>query len=504
MAVLQRILTHKMLFGLALVSLLVIAAALWPTLMSLHYRWAAMDEAYSHGYLIVLAVIYTIYNRWRHGDNDSNRAASPSLLALPLIFGASFVWFVGFAVQVQLLQQIVVPALIWLWIVAVIGWRGGYIFLAPMLSLYLVIPLWGFLVDPLRLLAVWVVQKGLDVLSITALIDGFRIYLPSGVMEVANGCSGLNYVLVSMVLGSYYSYMSFQSLRRRAAILVLAIVVAVIGNWARVFALVLIGHYTEMQSSLVYNHGTFGWLMYGGFLIVFFLIARRFEQVGPQPVVAATKSGETTTEMHSGPSVRAGIAATLLVIALPVWAQWQASQVQEFNQELLAPLSGHDAIVMDSGVGFWLADYSDYEHVSYRKAGIPGRNYELTILTYLNQSQGRELIYYKNRLAEESRLMKMPPLLLESGIKFNQSIVTTNKGKRIVWWSYWVGNNLTTSKVMAKVLQLPALLSGNSQASLVTISTPCRSMRCKDELAGLSAQQGHQSLLQDIGGSLRF
>ena len=113
-------------------------------------------------------------------------------------------------------------------------------------------------------------------MAIPALIDGYRIVLPSGTLVVADGCAGLNYLLVSLVIGSYFAYISYSRWRYRLLVCLLAVLTALIGNWVRVFALVLIGYYSEMESSLVYNHGFFGWVVFAVFIILYFFLVVRF------------------------------------------------------------------------------------------------------------------------------------------------------------------------------------------------------------------------------------
>ena len=77
------------------------------------------------------------------------------------------------------------------WVLVVMGWRSAW-YLAPTLSLlYLAIPLWDFLLLPLREATIGFVGAILDLLAIPALIDGFNISLPAGMLVVAGGCASV-------------------------------------------------------------------------------------------------------------------------------------------------------------------------------------------------------------------------------------------------------------------------------------------------------------------------
>ena len=138
----------------------------------------------------------------------------PSMLAMLALPLGSLVWLAAEVVQVQVGQQLAVLALVFVWAVAVMGLAMIRHLLPVYLLMLLAIPIWDFLIDPLRIITVVIVQNSLEWLEIPALIDGFFITLPVGRFVVEGGCSGLNYMLTSLTLGLVYSMRYLNRMRR--------------------------------------------------------------------------------------------------------------------------------------------------------------------------------------------------------------------------------------------------------------------------------------------------
>ena len=125
-------------------------------------------------------------------------------------------------------------------------------------------------------------------------------------------------------------------------------------------------------------------------------------------------------------------------------------------------------------------------------------------MTYRQQTQGKELVYYENKLADERFVKHLPKLTIDSGLSFNQSIAKAATGTRLVWWGYKVGEYYTMSPLLAKALQLPALLAGKPEASLIALSTACTSIGCVDELSPTNIDDIHLLQLQHVATGLHL
>lgn len=498
--------SNRIILGISVLSFAAIAASYWPTLYVMHVSWTRYNEAYSHGYLVAAIVIYAIVKESLQLGFVEKRPYSSILFAFVISIG----WVAGYATQVQLLQQVLLPAIIGVWLLSVFGWQQIIRYVPPLLFIYLVIPLWGGLTDPLRQMTVNVVQFGLNFLDIPALIEGYRVTLPSGIMVVADGCSGLNYLLVSMVIGAYFAFTSLSLWQHRLLIVLLAIVIALVGNWTRVFLLVLVGHYSEMQHPLIHDHGFFGWLVFGCFLVGFFVIGSILIRKTPDREISAGNFGREDAKNRSienGRNSRTTVVSITLVtvalVAAPLWARTISSTVHlDRDGEMSIP--GFAVSPANTTAGFWLPKYKGFDEIVFATSRTHQRSYELVVVIYRQQTQGKELVYYENKLADEHVVKHLPKLTIDSGLSFNQSVVKAATGARLVWWGYKVGDNYTTSPLLAKALQLSALLAGKPKASLIALSTACTSIGCADELSPTSIDNIHLLQLQHVATGLHL
>lgn len=444
----------------------------WPTVLTLHERWVQWSQTFSHGYLLLAVASYLI---WRARDDLGGRWRHTAWWALPFLLGASFFWFAGFATQLTIAQQVALPAILWLWAVVALGWAAGWKLLLPTAILYFGIPLWDVLVEPLQALTVAVCESLLRWLGVPAYVTGFYIELPSGMFEVAGGCSGLNYLLVGLVIGVLHAYLNIERWRHRIAAVALVAALALLSNWIRVFALVLIGYHTEMQSDLIADHDGFGWLVFAGSLVVFFLLSRWLFEAPAAAQPAAERSASPMS--WSAAAGRAWI-ASLLVVALPLAAQWYDGRLKATPQAGLAPFG----LPQQRDQPDWLPDYKGFDTQQVWQGYVAGRSAEVVAMTWHTQERDRKLIYYSNRLAEEGDLIATPAPLRGKAFDLNRSVIRDGASRRLVWWFYLIGDQTATGSLESKIKQLPAWLTGNPRAALVTLSVRCGSKGCEREL----------------------
>ena len=452
-------------------ALVAVLAVQWPVWLSLSKRWSH-GEGYTHGYLVVAIAIYLVYRSW-----PQLRAvpAAPSWLGLALLVPTAVVAFAGEAVQVQALQFLALPATLWLWAVAAFGWRVGALLLVPVGVLYYAVPLWDMFTDPLRELTVLVTQSFLDLFRIPAYIDGFYIQVPVGTFLVAGGCSGLNSLVIALLVGTLQAYLAPVEWWRRALMVIIAAALGLASNWLRVTALVIIGYHTEMRSELVADHVAFGWWVFAGALAIFFAVSLWLERGGINRAPAPHVPRPSARKMPARAAWFAA-AAALVVVLLPGWSMLRAEVAADAPARGLAAPAAWSAIEAGG-----LPDYRGYDLSQSWQLDVEGRRFELLALTYWQQAQGKELIYYANRMADEDHTLQAGVLPLANGVRVNRELIRTGAGPRIVWWYYLIDGEAASSDWQGKLLQLKAALKGDRRAALVALSSPCRAADCQGD-----------------------
>lgn len=463
----------KKLIALVSTSILLIVwtAINWSALLSLHLRWTRVDEPYAIGYPVVIIILWQLYQ---------NRQALlrcvplPSAAAMLLFWIAMAIALLARLVQFQLLQQMLVPISLWLLVVTLGGWRLGRLLMFPFLLIYLAIPLWDILVVPLRVLTVAVTQWALDLARVSAAVHGYRIALRDGTIIVEDGCSGLNLLLSAAVVGAVQFHLMAQGLLRRSLVIVLAVAIGVLDNWIRVVIIVLVGHFSHMQSSLVYHHGNFGWTVFAVSLLPFFVVAHWLER-GEHHERASRRESESYAVPSSSVASLGAIAAFGAMVLLA--ATISLEQRKGESVELPMPPSSFN-IQPD-----WLPHYSGFDQLQVWRTSVGNEKYDVLVLTYFQQTNDKKLIYFGNRIADEQHTLDSSTTAVSDSLKINQTIIDAG-GSRIVWWFYLINKHMVADGVSAKWHQLQGLLQGDRRASLVTISARCAVADCSDVLRG--------------------
>jgi exosortase/archaeosortase family protein len=106
--------------------------------------------------------------------------------------------------------------------------------------------------------------------NIPVFVEQQFVHIPSGIFEIADGCSGLRYLLTSLAISSLYIYLYLRSTKNMIIFAFFAIFGALLTNWIRIVILIVIGHQTEMTSDLMTDHNMFGWYIYVPFMLLLF------------------------------------------------------------------------------------------------------------------------------------------------------------------------------------------------------------------------------------------
>lgn len=460
----------------------------WPALVGLHKRWWTFGETYEIGYPLLLIALYSIATQW---PRLRTLPIAPSWLGCALFLLALLASCAARLAQLLVIQQLMVPVSLWCGLLAVLGWRLALPLLLPCALLLGGVPIWDFLVDPLRIVTVWVSEFLLRLIRIPSFVEGYSIVLPSGVLLVAEACSGLNLLLAALVLSVLQAALGLRSPWRRVLLVAAGAAIGIVDNWIRVFILIVIAHYSDMRNPLVNDHIGFGWGLFAVSLIPLFLIARALER----GETGVTRQSTLAPAPASAPAGSVFAAAFLVLAAFGLSAytarleRHTVSAVQQF-----APPAG--ALPASNG---WLPQYSGYDLAQTWRLPGAQRVYDLAVLLYREQRHGKKLIYYANHIADPATVRATARTTLASGQVVNRTVIG-GSAPRAVWWYYRVDNTATASAPQAKWLQFRASLKGDSSAALVTLSVQCRDRDCAGDV--LQTESGG-AMLQDLDPSLR-
>ncbi|MDF1819150.1 MAG: exosortase [Immundisolibacteraceae bacterium] len=240
--------------------------------------WWSSHEA-SQGLLILPVAVYLVFRQLARRPDGQ---LQPSLASVILFILASGVMHIGRLVNVQLVEFSAIVVAFSVIPLALYGVRntdqhGARESYFPALYGLLALPVWDFSNYLFQLASLKVTELFLGLSPIPHYVEGFRIELASGVFLVDAGCSGLRYMVSAVAISLLYAYLYFRTWGARVVCVGSLLSLALLGNWLRIILIVLIGYVTDMQSPLVNDHATFGWIIFAVLLVVWMVAMRKLE-----------------------------------------------------------------------------------------------------------------------------------------------------------------------------------------------------------------------------------
>lgn len=259
------------------------------------------SKTFNHCLVIPLISGWLIYERRR---DVQTLLPQPSLLGIALLALAALLLLFSELAGVAALGHFALVLSLQALVLAVLGKEITRRLLFPLLYLWFAVPFGEFLVPQLQDvtadMAVWLLR----LFDIPVFRDGHFIALPNGDFLVEEACSGINYLIASLALGTLYAYLQYRSYYRRSAFILLSIIVPIVANGIRAFGIILTAHLTNNEYAVGVDHLIYGWIFFGVVMFLLFLLGRSFTDGGP---LAA----------GSAPAPAAGRARPLLLVAVP-------------------------------------------------------------------------------------------------------------------------------------------------------------------------------------------
>jgi exosortase/archaeosortase family protein len=158
----------------------------------------------------------------------------------------------------------------------------------PLLFLYFAVPIGEFALPTLMEWTADFTVAALRLTGIPVYREGLQFVIPSGNWSVVEGCSGVRYMMASVMVGSLFAYLNYQSMRKRLLFLGVSILVPLIANWLRAYMIVMLGHLSNNRIATGVDHLVYGWVFFGVVITVMFMIGSRWAEPDRERVTAGT------------------------------------------------------------------------------------------------------------------------------------------------------------------------------------------------------------------------
>ena len=420
-------------------------AVTYDATLSMIVLWITTDT-YMHGSLVLpLAFIMAKHKPW------PAQPAKP-LHWVPSVFvllaWASMI-IVGKLSMLNVVQQIALLSVIPVTVLLCYGHLVAWHYRAPLILLFFAVPVGDFMIPFLQSItadmAVWMLQMT----GVSVLRNGWYISIPAADFRVAEACSGINFLISTFTVAVFYAFTYMDKIGKRVAFIVMGLLVPIAANGLRVYLIIMIAHWGNVEAATGFDHLVYGWIFFAVILIALFVLGRRWQDP-PQSVE------EGGVMMNALPlTVRSGSRILMIFFTLVVVYALYVGQTLR-----------HDALPHIEPQGVKMKDgdrlspqFPSADFVSVKK--VPeGFQYHVY---YRDESPDKKLIGYQNRWfdgkiwsIDTSRKIKT-----DSGIPLSEWTLTTLSGKEMkLIFSYCVGGKWNNEKISVKMAQVSSRLLG--------------------------------------------
>jgi exosortase A len=411
-----------------------------PILITL-WRHGFDDGTYSHAFIIPFISLYLYYELAQSGKLRFREkfAVLPTILLLL----SCYLLFITTNAQISVGYW---GALLAVFITSVtMLYRFNWYIVFPAAFLIFIFPFWGVLVPLLQNISIAAVTYMMSFTGVPTYVEAEFVTIPAGVFEIADGCSGLRYMIVSLAIGSIFIFLNIRDTKRAALFLSLTILGALLTNWIRITALILIGEYSNMESSLMEDHNTFGWYLYVPFMILLFIWGNKLSDIN----INNSKAEPSNTNTNKIDNKRIIL---LLVMSLSL----SSTFIRSYSENTAAKIT--DKTIVSP----YFPLVNNYSDVVSIKTGILNSKNIYNIYYFNGNDLDGKPTFFGNKLIPKGWVV------LEQ--KTNQHeqlfIITDNINRAILSISFEINGTFYSTKHAFKVARIKSALKGIKKSKL--------------------------------------
>lgn len=266
--------------GALLAALLLAFWIAWPSLIDLSDKWIN-NEAYSHGFVLLIVAIFLAIQRLPLIPAN----AAPSRWYLPILVLSLLFILVARLSELHVVAQYGLMGVVGAMVLGLWGWRGVQALFVPLLLLFLAVPMPGYLevnlTAELKLISSKVGAVLLQQVGVPVFNEGNIIDLGSYRLQVADACSGLNYMIPLVAIGVMVAGFLNTTLWRRIAVVLLTIPLTVAMNILRIAIAGLLVKYVGPETAEGFIHDFEGWMVFVASLVLLLPLVAVLLRVGP-------------------------------------------------------------------------------------------------------------------------------------------------------------------------------------------------------------------------------
>jgi len=461
------------------------------TLIYLINDWTQWQNGeYAHGFVVIVVAIVMVWGRRESLQQINIR---PNFLGIFFVLSFSLSWMIGILLGIRVVESLsfflMIPSIIF----ALSGWQFVTRLWFPLAFLLVAFPVWELFLPHLQSLAASISHLFLKISGTTVLREDAYLIVPAGKFLVAEGCSGLRYLLAAMTFGGFFIYLEHLTKWRAAAFFGIVVFAAILANALRITAVIIAGNMTEMQHPWVHDHLMLGWYIFAGMLLPVFWIGNRLGDA-EEKVKKEVIAGKVDFINKKSASYSALIPVLLIaLIAGPSLKNILLSRAKaSVNTDL--------QLSTPTGQGNWKPllesnsarrniepKYEGADHIADQVYSDRNSQARLFIALYQQQKQDKELINVHNYFFNEEQWQAISSVIFtpdNSGHQLLEVQLINNYGEeKVIWYWYRIAGKTTTKPIVTKLFDLYGMIIDKNSSSAIMMSV--------DQTEGIEQARSH-------------
>lgn len=454
------------------VALAAIGICLGGTAASMVRTWAT-SETFAHGFVVLPITLWLV---WRIRHRLRMLTPRPAPIVLPLIAAAGMLWLVGESGAVNVLSQLGFVSMLVLAVPAILGLRVARAIMFPLGFLFFAVPIGDFLLPTLMDRTADFTVEALRASGVPVYREGLLMILPNGRWSIVEACSGVRYLIASLMVGTLFAYLNYRSNRRRWAFAGVAIAVPVVANWLRAYMIVMLGYLSDNRLAAGVDHLIYGWVFFGVVMLLMFWIGARWRERTPGPV--AKLSPATTVSQPASWRSFAVVSAVVVAVAA-IWpaAKFMTERGTGGSPIALSPIDVPGWAAESPPAGVWQPHFELPSATLQELLRRDGTRAGIYIAYYRNQDSRSKLVSQNNTMVTPENRSWVRAVIgsAEAPLGGGAQVVSASRlrgggGFSIdAWQWYWINGSVTSSDVFAKARTAWLRLTGRSDDSAAII-----------------------------------
>jgi exosortase A len=467
-----------------------IPAALWLLLFGvlLFSQWSAAlgmaeiwwrSDTYAHAMLVPPIAVWLV---WRDRAALALLEPHPFWPGLLLLVLALLVSLFGQLAEINVLQHFAVVLSLQAFTLSLFGTAVTRRLAFPLLFLLFAPPFGEALTEPMMVMTADFTVAALRLSGIPVFREGLQFVIPSGNWSVVEACSGVRYLVASVMVGTLFAYLNFGSWTKRLMFIGVALLVPVVANWLRAYLIVMLGHHSGNTLAVGADHLFYGWVFFGIVMLIMFSIGARFaDPARPQPTTAGTmvraavvrtaapwllavtgvamllvpaqavRSLRVTESIDPGALVLPAVAGHWRQEAVATEPPWHP-EMDGSLQRLEAQWRAAEGPALRLSVGFWSPQRKDAKALSGMNVAVQAKD------TRWSRDGQSQVAVDGLRMPQSLWILREAPL---------------GQGGHVSRRLYWVDGHFTASERVASLLAVRQQLAGRGDAAaLIVLMTP--------------------------------